>query len=201
MKSEKILKHACAVFLLTVAGYGLLFACDLKMRTRRGGWEVVFINTTNGEPRLIVNQPSLGLTNITLVFSKETVSSMNSFVYPTKSNVRARSSMGSMGGPPAPTQPSTGSNAVVPWADPQRNSVNFDKVLKPIPFGRKKFEDLTYLPGTLAFDFFGHEIEFMPRTMVINLQEVPWTNHSILNLTGDQKIPGLKDRNAKGLRK
>jgi hypothetical protein len=197
MKSEKILRHVCIAFFLTVIGYGFLFSCDMKVRTRRGAWDVVFIKNTNGEPALIVNQKSLGLSNITLIFSHEKVPVLNSFVYPTKTNVRARSS--SVGEPPP--QPALGFKEVIPWANPERNTVTFDKVLNPIPFGRKKFEDLTYLPGTLAFDFFGHEVQFMPRTMVINLKEVPWTNNSTLTITADQKIPGLKDRNAKGLRK
>ena len=197
MKSEKILRHVCIAFFLTVIAYGFLFSCDMKVRTRRGAWDVVFIKNTNGEPALIVNQKSLGLSNITLIFSHEKVPVLNSFVYPTKTNVRARSS--SLGEPPP--QPALGFKEVIPRANPVRNTVTFDKVLNPIPFGRKKFEDLTYLPGTLAFDFFGHEVQFMPRTMVINLQEVPWTNNSTLTITADQKIPGLKDRNAKGLRK
>src|SRR5437879_13692919 len=44
-------------------------------------------------------------------------------------------------------------------------SLRFDRPSKPVPFGRVKFEDLTYLPGSVAFDLFGHEVELLPRTL------------------------------------
>lgn len=52
--------------------------------------------------------------------------------------------------------------------------VRFDRPKKPVPFGKVIYEDLTSLPGVVTFDFFGHELEFLPRVMIVNKVEVPW---------------------------
>ena len=67
-------------------------------------------------------------------------------------------------------------------------SVSFDRPGKPIPFGKVKFEDLTYLPGSVAFDFFGHEVELLPRTLYLNKREIPWTG-AVHELKPDEKLP------------
>jgi len=72
--------------------------------------------------------------------------------------------------------------------------VAFDFPLKPVPFGRVEFEDLTYLPGTVTLDLFGHEIEFLPRTLVVNTQERPWQSDATIHLSPAEKIPGLTTR-------
>jgi hypothetical protein len=43
-----------------------------------------------------------------------------------------------------------------------------------VPFGKCIFMDTTFLPGTLTFQMFGHEIELLPRVLVIDRQEHPW---------------------------
>ena len=68
------------------------------------------------------------------------------------------------------------------------------------PFGRVRFHDLTYLPGTVTLDVYGHEVELLPRTLVLNTKEVGWTNDITYVLTPTNKIPGLKDRDYKGRR-
>jgi hypothetical protein len=67
--------------------------------------------------------------------------------------------------------------------------VVFDRPQQPIPFGKTKFEDLTYLPGSVAFDFFGHEVELLPRTLYLNKKEHPWKPGVIIELTAAQKLP------------
>ena len=67
--------------------------------------------------------------------------------------------------------------------------VLFDRPQQPIPFGKTKFEDLTYLPGSVAFDFFGHELELLPRTLYLNKKEHPWAPNSIHELSPAQKLP------------
>jgi len=62
--------------------------------------------------------------------------------------------------------------------------VRFD-VPRPVPyqlpFGRCIFMDTTFLPGTLTLDAFGHEIEFLPRVMIIDHAEHAWrTGEKIL---------------------
>ena len=44
----------------------------------------------------------------------------------------------------------------------------------PVPFGRCIFLDTTFLPGTAAFELFGHTIELMPRALIIDNDEHPW---------------------------
>jgi hypothetical protein len=67
--------------------------------------------------------------------------------------------------------------------------VRFDSVQKPIPFGKVKFEDLTYLPGTVVFDLSGHEVELLPRTLIINKKEIPWRSGSTILLNPSEKLP------------
>jgi hypothetical protein len=69
--------------------------------------------------------------------------------------------------------------------------VLFDFPQRPVPFGKVKFEDLTYLPGTVTLDLFGHEIELLPRTLIINRREIPWQSGTTVVLAATDKIPGL----------
>jgi len=43
-----------------------------------------------------------------------------------------------------------------------------------VPFGKCVFMDTTFLPGTVTLQLFGHEIELLPRVLVIDRQEHPW---------------------------
>ncbi|HVU99816.1 MAG TPA: hypothetical protein VHH88_00550 [Verrucomicrobiae bacterium] len=43
-----------------------------------------------------------------------------------------------------------------------------------VPFGQCVFMDSTFLPGTLTFDMFHHEIELIPRVLTIDQKEHPW---------------------------
>ena len=61
-------------------------------------------------------------------------------------------------------------------------SVSFSKVKQPVPFGRLLYEDLTFLPGVLTFDFYGHEIEMLPRVLVVNKREFPWQSGATIDL-------------------
>lgn len=57
------------------------------------------------------------------------------------------------------------------------------------PFGVTIFQDGTILPGTITYDCFGHEIELMPRTMIVNRREVPWVSGTNLVLLPSAKLP------------
>jgi hypothetical protein len=70
-----------------------------------------------------------------------------------------------------------------------QGAVAFDKPGKKIPFGTVKFEDLTYLPGSVAFHFFGHEVELLPRTLYLNKHEHAWKNGEALELKPGEKLP------------
>jgi hypothetical protein len=58
----------------------------------------------------------------------------------------------------------------------------FFSVPKPVPFdvpfGKCLFMDTTFLPGTVTFQMFGHEIEFLPRVLLIDRQEHPWLSET-----------------------
>lgn len=79
-------------------------------------------------------------------------------------------------------------------------AVLFDFPKKPLPFGRMKFEDLTYLPGSVTFDFFGHEVELLPRTLIVNRKELGWTSAKTYSLSPADKIPNLREPKRKGER-
>lgn len=66
-------------------------------------------------------------------------------------------------------------------------TIVFDGPLTNAPFGEVIFQDPTFLPGTLTFNFWGHELEFMPRTMVVNFEEIAWHTRTNLVLTGQGK--------------
>ena len=70
---------------------------------------------------------------------------------------------------------------------PQR--VNIDAPAKRLPFGECIFDDLMYLPGTATFNLFGHEIELLPRVLIINHQEHPWASGTTIQLSPADKPP------------
>jgi hypothetical protein len=72
-------------------------------------------------------------------------------------------------------------------------TVLFDVPQKPVPFGKVKFEDLTYLPGTVTFEFFGHEIELIPRTLYINRKRRPWKSGETITLSAADKPAELPE--------
>ena len=54
-----------------------------------------------------------------------------------------------------------------------------------IPFGEVVFFDTTYLPGTVTLDLFGHVVEFMKRTLVIDYREHAWRSGETIHLDRD----------------
>lgn len=68
-------------------------------------------------------------------------------------------------------------------------ALTFDRPLQTPPFGTIKFEDLTYLPGSVAFDFFGHEVELLPRTLYLNKKERGWQSGATYQLAPSEKLP------------
>lgn len=66
-------------------------------------------------------------------------------------------------------------------------TVFFDQPKTNVPFGKVLFFDTTFLPGTVTFDLFGHEIELRPRTMVVDLREVAWKSEATIKLSQKEK--------------
>jgi hypothetical protein len=53
-----------------------------------------------------------------------------------------------------------------------------------VPFGKCVFMDTTFLPGTIVFDVFGHEIQLIPRVLTIDKKEIPWQPNSAAAVSG-----------------
>jgi len=43
-----------------------------------------------------------------------------------------------------------------------------------LPFGHVKFLDTTELPGTMTLELFGHEVELLPRVLLLDRVPHPW---------------------------
>jgi hypothetical protein len=50
----------------------------------------------------------------------------------------------------------------------------FEEAVTNLPFGEMIFQDPTFLPGTVTMRLFGHEIELLPRVLIIDKKEIPW---------------------------
>jgi hypothetical protein len=68
------------------------------------------------------------------------------------------------------------------------SEVSFDRPTTNAPFGEIVFQDPTFLPGSVTFNFWGHGIELMPRTLIIDKQEVPWSSNTNIVLQGEGKF-------------
>jgi hypothetical protein len=50
----------------------------------------------------------------------------------------------------------------------------FEEAVTDLPFGEMIFQDPTFLPGTVTMRLFGHEIELLPRVLIVDKKEIPW---------------------------
>ena len=60
--------------------------------------------------------------------------------------------------------------------------VAFDVDKTNVPFGKVIYFDTTFLPGVVTLDLFGNMLEFLPRTMVVNTNQVPWKSGETIRL-------------------
>jgi len=51
-----------------------------------------------------------------------------------------------------------------------------------IPLGKCIFMDTTFLPGTIVFELFGHEIQLIPRVLTIDKKEIAWRSNAVITL-------------------
>lgn len=156
MKPEGALKHFFLALLLAVLGYVLFYYGIEHWRTRKGPWRVTF-TTSAQTPAILIAQPSLGITNVQIRFAPDSLTST------------------SLTGAPAPERLQTISLATNSPALPITLTFGQLRALPyEVPFGKCIFLDTTSLPGTVVLELFGHEIELLPRTLVIDRQEHPW---------------------------
>ena len=72
------------------------------------------------------------------------------------------------------------------------NTITFTTPDQKLPFGELVFTDLTFLPGVVTMQIEGHEIELLPRTLLINRKETPWNSfHSVELKEEDRPRVGL----------
>lgn len=57
-------------------------------------------------------------------------------------------------------------------------SVSFSQPRQGTPFGRVVYDDLMFQPGSVALDIFGHVVEMVPRSLVLNGKPVEWRSGS-----------------------
>jgi hypothetical protein len=148
-----------ALFFYFGGFYGLEY-----LRVRKGPWEVSFEPdgvAGRSAPAVIVQQPSVGVSQVTLVFQGEKTTN-------------------------APAESVAG-------------TVRFDTVEKNALFGDVIYEDLTFLPGVITFNLFGHEIELMPRVLVVNKKEIPWQSGAVIDVWPTNK-PAVPPTGPKGNR-
>jgi hypothetical protein len=131
------------VFLGALVFYVVTYSWIEHRRHVKGPWTVEF-QSADATPRLIVHQPFLNISNVTLRFPGESL--------------------------PAD------------YDALRRPVVRFDQPEVPVPFGEVIYEDLTFLPGVVTFNLFGHEIELLPRVLIINKKEIPWASQVTIDL-------------------
>jgi hypothetical protein len=68
-------------------------------------------------------------------------------------------------------------------------TVKFDDPLKKPPFGKLRFHDLTYQPGTITLLVFNHEIEMIRRGLFLDRQENRWADSHEFSLSPTNAPP------------
>ena len=147
MKSDNPVRHFALAFVIAILIYFVAYQGIEHRRTRKGPWQVTFTNSPDGDPSIVINQPTLRLTNVQIVFAGASSQSRSA--------------------------------SVLEFSQPRQ--VPYD-----LPYGKCLFMDTTFLPGTVTFQFFGHEIELLPRVMIIDHAEHPWQSDTALTLSGNQ---------------
>lgn len=171
LKSDNPAKHFIIPLLIALVIYAVAYGWIEHRRTRKGPWVVAFANSTDGPPAILINQPKVGVTNVQIVFTGETVPPTNSI------------GASALAGQPSNSlhAPRTTHHGTATLVFDQARAVPFD-----VPFGQCIFMDPTFLPGTLTFSFFGHEIELLPRVLMIDHREHPWQSGEIIRLPAGQ---------------
>lgn len=83
-------------------------------------------------------------------------------------------------------------------ATQRADTVAFARPRTEVPFGQVIYDDLMFLPGTVTLDCFGHEVELLRRTLVLNRKEVPWASNTTNLLAATAKLPPEARKAPKG---
>jgi len=78
----------------------------------------------------------------------------------------------------------TGSNATQTMKFSGARVAPFD-----VPYGKCVFYDPLFLPGTVTFDLFGHEVQLLPRVLTVDKAEHPWRSGATIQLNKPTTTP------------
>jgi len=143
-KPGSSIKHFILAFILAAVGYVIAFQVIESRREHKGPWQVNFTTNSEGDATMVIDQPSLAISNVRIAFLESKY---------------AR----------------TGAPVVYTFGQPTNTPF-------AVPFGECKLMDLRFLPGTVTFQLYGHEVELLPRALMIDRQEHPWKPDSVINL-------------------
>jgi hypothetical protein len=141
MARETLSRHLGVGFAAAILIYLVSFSAIEHLRTRKGGWQLVFHTDAQGAPKLVIAQPQLGISNVTVAFPHENVDRPN-----------------------------------------LSTSIHFDQPITNVPFGKVVYLDTTFLPGSIVLSLFGHQLQLLPRTLLVDGKEMPWRSGSNLSL-------------------
>jgi len=168
MSSDSPAKHFVLAFLIALVVYAVLYRVIEDRRKRTGPWEVTFTNSLSGAPAIVINQPKLAITNVQINFAEDTM--------PGAGVVEALPFR-------QPRPDSLVTNHPSPISAPSTLVLNQPRpVPYDVPFGECVFMDATFLPGTVTFQLLGHQIELLPRALIIDQQEEPWKAQAVITL-------------------
>ena len=68
MKAGDFLKRVLLAFGIALVAYAILYNVIEHRRAAKGPWQVTFDQEQNGAPTILVNQPTIGITNVQLSF-------------------------------------------------------------------------------------------------------------------------------------
>jgi hypothetical protein len=66
-------------------------------------------------------------------------------------------------------------------------TITFDQPITNVPFGRVIYFDTTFLPGSIVLGLYGHEIQLLPRVLLVDNKEIPWQSGTTLQLPAKTK--------------
>lgn len=151
MNPKGTLRQFLIAFIIAAVSYAVLYTVIEKLRLRKGPWQVTF-GEADGAPKIIIDQPWLGISNVTLVFEGQS---------PDRHPLQRP-----------------------PFRFSEARMVPFD-----VPYGRVIFLDTTFLPGTVTMQLFGHEIELLPRVLVLDQSEHPWLPGKVIHVAPAKTQP------------
>lgn len=141
MKRDSLARLIAVAFVLAAVVYAGAFYGIEYLRARKGGWLVTFQSDVEGSPALVISQPKIGISTVTLTFPGQRIPATN-----------------------------------------LARTIVFDQPITNVPFGRVVYLDTTFLPGSVVFDLFGHEVQLRPRVLMVDRRETPWRSGATVEI-------------------